>query len=226
MIHRIRIQNFKSLRDVTVDLSPVTVFVGRSGTGKTNFASAIRFLRDYLAFGPQPNFPQQQHLFKCATDPSGAIGFEVEFDVPGFTDRFVYALTPRKGIAATLRRINPTVVSLELDSLRDPQKVIVAHRLKDKILPLELRQESDGFRRFYAHLLAVYQTPPKQTQVLLTTHSPALLDQFSSEHVRVVELVDLETRIGPLAEEQREALSEELLHAGELLTVDPARLRA
>jgi len=257
MIHRIRIQNFKSLRDVTVDLSPVTVFVGRSGTGKTNFASAIRFLRDYLAFGPQPNFPQQQHLFKCATDPSGAIGFEVEFDVPGFTDRFVYALTPRKGIAATLRRINPTVVSLELDSLRDPQKVIVAHRLKDKILPLELRQESDGFRRFYAHLLAVYQTPPKQTlvfeepengiypgalelladefkaapdagrgQVLLTTHSPALLDQFSSEHIRVVELVDLETRIGPLAEEQREALSEELLHAGELLTVDPARLRA
>lgn len=226
MIHRIRIQNFKSLRDVTVDLSPVTVFVGRSGTGKTNFASAIRFLRDYLAFGPQPNFPQQQHLFKCATDPSGAIGFEVEFDVPGFTDRFVYALTPRKGIAATLRRINPTVVSLELDSLRDPQKVIVAHRLKDKILPLELRQESDGFRRFYAHLLAVYQTPPKQTLVLLTTHSPALLDQFSSEHIRVVELVDLETRIGPLAEEQREALSEELLHAGELLTVDPARLRA
>jgi hypothetical protein len=226
MIHRIRIQNFKSLRDVTVDLSPVTVFVGRSGTGKTNFASAIRFLRDYLAFGPQPNFPQQQHLFKCATDPSGAIGFEVEFDVPGFTDRFVYALTPRKGIAATLRRINPTVVSLELDSLRDPQKVIVAHRLKDKILPLELRQESDGFRRFYAHLLAVYQTPPKQTLVLLTTHSPALLDQFSSEHIRVVKLVDLETRIGPLAEEQREALSEELLHAGELLTVDPARLRA
>ena len=48
MIHQIRIQNFKSLRDVTVDLSPVTVFVGKSGTGKTNFASAIRFLRDYL----------------------------------------------------------------------------------------------------------------------------------------------------------------------------------
>ena len=51
MIHQIRIQNFKSLRDVTVDLSPVTVFVGKSGTGKTNFASAIRFLRDYLAAG-------------------------------------------------------------------------------------------------------------------------------------------------------------------------------
>ena len=43
----IRIQNFKSLRDATVDLSPVTVFIGKSGTGKTNFASAIQFLGDY-----------------------------------------------------------------------------------------------------------------------------------------------------------------------------------
>ncbi len=130
----------------------------------------------------------------------------------------------------------------------------MAHRLGDKTLTLDLRQESDGFRRFYAHLLALYQLPPKQTlvfeepengiypgalelladefkaapdadrgQVLLTTHSPALLDHFSVEQIRVVELVDLETKIGPLAEEQKEAIQEELLHAGELLTVDPAR---
>jgi len=78
MIHRIRIQNFKSLRDVTVDLSPVTVFIGKSGTGKMNFAEAIRFLRDYLSSGAR--------------------------------------------------------------------KVIVAHRLGNKTLELDLRQESDGFR--------------------------------------------------------------------------------
>jgi len=52
MIHQIRIKNFKSLRDVTVELSPVTVFIGKSGTGKTNFTSAIKFLRDCLALGP------------------------------------------------------------------------------------------------------------------------------------------------------------------------------
>ncbi len=121
----------------------------------------------------------------------------------------------------------------------------------------QLAQESDGFRRFYAHLLALYQTPPKQTllfeepengiypgalelladefkaapeadrgQVLLTTHSPALSDHFSADQIRVVELVDLETRIGPLVEEQRSAIAEELLHTGELLTVDPARVEA
>jgi hypothetical protein len=371
MIHRIRIQNFKSLRDVTVDLSPVTVLIGKSGTGKTNFASAIRFLRDILVSGAQGPLRGQEAALKCATNPTGAIGFQVEFDVPDFGDRFTYSLvfneggiahppreeslecgprtvfrqtfdpdnrprwdtepslvtppdpgpiaigrlpgleevvvaytaltagigvyafpydvlTPpskadgasgladdagnfltvlkeigsslqnmatRKGIAAALRKINPTVASVELDSIQNPQGAFVGHRLGEKTLPLELRQESDGFRRFYAHLLALYQTPPKQTlvfeepengiypgalelladefkttpeagrgQVLLTTHSPALLDHFSAEHIRVVELDErLETRIGPLAEEQKEALREELLHAGELLTVDPAR---
>ena len=375
MIHRIRIQNFKSLRDVTVDFSPVTVLIGKSGTGKTNFASAIRFLRDCLASAPQPPQGYQYALLKCATNPAGAIGFEVEFDVPGFTDRFVYSITfddqniahpprteylargahpvfrqaraggllegarwekepslisppqpgllalgrlpgleeaadaytvltaligvyafpydvlktpsrpagvagladdagnfmevlreitrslqditTRKAIPAALRRINATVASVQLDSVQSPTKVIVGHRLGEKILPLELAQESNGFRRFYAHLLALYQKPPKQTlvfeepengiylgalavlaeefqaasdagrgQVILTTHSPALLDHFSAGQIRVVELVDLETRIGPLAEEQKEALAEELLHAGELLTVDPARGQA
>ncbi|HMF38798.1 MAG TPA: hypothetical protein VKF17_19340 [Isosphaeraceae bacterium] len=33
MIHRFHVQNFKSIVDVDVDLSPVTVLVGKSGTG-------------------------------------------------------------------------------------------------------------------------------------------------------------------------------------------------
>lgn len=372
MIHSIRIQNFRSLRDVTVELSPTTVFVGKSGTGKTNFASAIRFLRDYLAAGPQ-GINQQAHTCQSATNPSGSIEFQVVFSVPEFADRFVYTLKlseqhvthpPRaesleygsqtifsqghnqaghgpqwivkpglvsvpdpgasalgrlpgieeavvahtaltagigvyvfpynvfgsngagqdnitgladtgvnylgvlkaiardlqkgiavkKTIAATLRRINETVAGIELDSHQAPHKAIVGHHSGKGTLTLELSQESDGFRRFYAHLLALYQMPPKQTlvfeepengiypgalelladefksapndnrgQVLLTTHSPTLLDHFSADQIRVVELVDLETQIGTLAEEQKDAIQEELLHAGELLTVDTAR---
>lgn len=375
MIHRIRIQNFRSLRDVTVELDPVTVLIGKSGTGKSNFVAAIRFLRDYLEQGPQGEAARKSAVHRCATNPSGRIEFEVEFDVPGFSDRFVYAIgfheqhvthslrfeslrhgesvifrqvrkersglhgsglqwekapplvsppepgplalghlpgleevviayaaltagmgvyvfpygvltnpgranaisgladdagnylqvlkvitsslhdiATRRGIAAALRQINPTIVGIELDSIQNPQSAVVAHKRGDKTLPIELREESEGFRRFYAHLLTLYQTPSKQTlifeepengiypgalgilaeefeaapgagrgQVLLTTHNPTLLDHFSAEQIRVVELVDLETRIGRLAEEQKQSLAEELLHAGELLTVDPAR---
>ncbi|MGD0896282.1 MAG: AAA family ATPase [Thermoguttaceae bacterium] len=371
MIHRIRIQNFKSLRDVTVEFSPVTVLIGKSGTGKTNLASAIGFLRDYLRAGAGGGNLQQQLLAcRCATNPSGAIEFQVVFDIPGFTLPFSYTLAfhpqhniavprlesleyggealfrqtfappsnqvkwevepailplpqpgpialgrlpgiedavmaytvlttaigiyrfpydvlkgqpsghqgtgladdggnyleamrqitsslnpeTRRSITASLRRINPTIAGVDLDSVQNPRRAVVAHHWDGKRLQLDLSQESDGFRRFYAHLLAVYQTPPKQTllfeepengiypgalsllaeefqaapgagrgQIILTTHSPALLDHFLSEQIRVVELVDLETKVGPLAEEQRESLADELLHAGELLTVDPAR---
>jgi Predicted ATPases len=46
MIKQVRITNFKSLSDVSVDLEPVTILIGRSGTGKSNFIDALRFLRD------------------------------------------------------------------------------------------------------------------------------------------------------------------------------------
>ncbi len=367
MIHQIHIQNFRSIRDVTVDLEPVTVFVGKSGSGKTNFVNAIRVLRDYLQGGPQ-TFQKVPH-WRCLTNPQ-PIEFQLRFSVPGFQKEFQYLLrlgeqgvlaealkhgektvfaqslnnmqqvvwatppalvpTPapgsvalgrlagleeavvadtalstsigvysfpyhvlagqggnghrgaatgladhgenylgvmaeiardlykseiRKAITASLRKVNATVTTVDLNNIHSPGNAVVGRRApQDKVIPIDLSQESDGFRRFYAHLLAIYQEPPKQTlifeepengiypgalsllaeeflatpgdnrgQVLLTTHSPALLDQFSPEQIRVVELVDLETRIGPLAKEQVESLKEELLQAGELLTVDLAR---
>lgn len=48
MIHRLRVHNFKSIRDVSVELGPVVVLIGRSGTGKSNFAGSLGFVRDYL----------------------------------------------------------------------------------------------------------------------------------------------------------------------------------
>lgn len=41
MIEQITVRNFKSIRSVTVNLEPVTVLIGRSGTGKSNFLGAI-----------------------------------------------------------------------------------------------------------------------------------------------------------------------------------------
>jgi predicted ATPase len=104
-------------------------------------------------------------------------------------------------------------------------------------------------------LLALYQTPPKQTllfehpemglhpgaleslfeefvacprdgrgQVILTTHSPQLLDYFKPTSIRVVDIIDFESRIGPLAPEQAGDLKDALLRPDDLLTVDPARL--
>jgi AAA domain, putative AbiEii toxin, Type IV TA system len=120
----------------------------------------------------------------------------------------------RKGLLATLKKINPSIGSIELDSVINPQRAIVGHNIAGSVLDLAPDQESDGFRRFYAHLLALYQLPPKlalvfedpenaifpgalslladefnaapredRGQVILTTHSPILLDSFEVDNV-------------------------------------------
>lgn len=280
MIHRFRVENFKSIVEVDVDLSPVTVLVGRSGTGKSNFVKALRFLRDILSsnrnlqnswsqlrpamgsdapttfcvdfsiLGVEQRFqyelsiskvgpanpPDKERLVlgdKClfhqVTDGQGSTRWLVEPELlnvpnPGaialgripsisevviaftaltsgigcyvFSDNVLCQtaklnqrtwgladdgsnylealkeivsnlqdLKVRKSIVAALQRLNPSISSVELNDLQNPSSVVVGHRFDGKTLALGLSQESDGLRRFYAHLLAIYQRPPKQTLV-------------------------------------------------------------
>ncbi|MCL2346976.1 MAG: AAA family ATPase [Planctomycetaceae bacterium] len=44
MLKRIKIQNYKSLRDVEVDLQPLTVLFGPNAVGKSNFLDALQLL--------------------------------------------------------------------------------------------------------------------------------------------------------------------------------------
>lgn len=69
--------------------------------------------------------------------------------------------TSRRRIVCSLQCINPTVNSVEVDDVLNPRNVIVGHTFKDRTLSLLLPQESVGFRKFYAHLLALFQDPPK-----------------------------------------------------------------
>lgn len=55
MIKRITIKNFRSLKDVTVDLQDVNLFIGPNNSGKSNFFKALEFLSDFRL--------EQEHLF-------------------------------------------------------------------------------------------------------------------------------------------------------------------
>lgn len=53
---RVRIRNFKSLRDFEIELKPgLNLIVGRSGSGKTNLIEAFRLLREVLKRRPVDN---------------------------------------------------------------------------------------------------------------------------------------------------------------------------
>jgi hypothetical protein len=390
MIKHIKITDFKSIRQLSLALDPVTVIIGRSGTGKSNFVQAIRFLRNYLLNPEQaPNFEWGWERIDPAGGKDPKTSIEISFSVPGSEDLYDYALnlgaiptrgnrgpisetlrvgdevifsrsfrkgpTPhgqqwswqwdkkpnvanlsqyqddkpmlgkfpslmpavdayaalssgigyyhfpttalalerqahpyteflknvpgliddagnyrdilrritqdfhrpdvRKNLLAALQRVNPSVGSVQLDSLTNTSRTIVSHKVGGQFIELPLEAESDGFRRFYAHLLALYQTPQKLTlifeepenaifpgalslladefkaaprdgrgQVIITTHSPMLLDSFDVENVRVVEMHDGKTVIGRVSDEQRAAVKNRLLTTGELLTVDQAKL--
>ena len=44
MLKRIKIQGYKSLMDLEVDLKPLSVFVGPNASGKSNFLDALQLL--------------------------------------------------------------------------------------------------------------------------------------------------------------------------------------
>jgi energy-coupling factor transporter ATP-binding protein EcfA2 len=369
MIKKLRIRNFKSLLDTQVDLSPLTVLIGRSGTGKTNFSQAIAALQALLsAAGPQPYSELIQRLGGWDNlGPAGLSDFitswEVVFDVDGVNGDFHYILevkgthdavngpvqreflsvgervlfdriggkwvsepavkvapqqsaslgwltalpeinitylTLTRGIGiydfpanvlagntgqttdlgfglksdgsnyfsvidgilgnlhalgtwreieAAIKNLSASVEAITTAPFQD-ERVTVSYSLGGQIVGLPLSRQSGGFRRFLAHLLAIYQQPPKQvvifeepengifpgaltmlgdfmkaaneklgTQFILTTHSPQLLDAFDPDCIRVVDISDEGTKIGPLAPEQRDAVKNNLLSPSELITV-------
>lgn len=48
LVRRVQIRNYKSIRHVDVSLRPLTILVGRNGSGKSNFLDALHFITDSL----------------------------------------------------------------------------------------------------------------------------------------------------------------------------------
>ncbi len=385
MITRIRIQNYRSLIDVDVQLEPLTVLIGRSGTGKSNFVGAIRALRDLLNSGDTGELP----TFRPLKSPNATLGYHINLQIPQSTDAYTYWIefsewshqhrtpcverlmfgdrmlfykrdqkwisqpqvvpqVPLEGITlgnlngvpeaalafqlltrglgcydfpgnvlqsitnssqvfgpgggfgrsigtggfvrsnggvggysdrgenylatseailddftkvkdwnALTRTLSTLNSAIQTVGITQPTRdgLIIGYKTGDKTIVMDCGNESEGFRRYLATLLALNQAPSKATilfehpehaihpgaletlanefkrhvnrgrgQIILTTHSPQFLDNFEPEQIRVVEIENQETKIGPLASEQAEGLKRKLLFPGELLTVDPARL--
>ncbi|MBN8824605.1 MAG: AAA family ATPase, partial [Spirosoma sp.] len=62
MLKRISIQNFKSLKDVTLDLQKVNLLIGPNNSGKTNFLKALEYMAKENTNQQEPEY--ERLLFK------------------------------------------------------------------------------------------------------------------------------------------------------------------
>src|SRR5437588_7136769 len=97
MIEQIRIQGFKSLAAVTVNLTPVTVLIGKSGSRISNFMEAFRFLQDALL---NRNLDQAandrggwQNVFTVTQQAPRTISFRISFRIEDIDEPFCYELS-------------------------------------------------------------------------------------------------------------------------------------
>lgn len=82
MLKQLRFKNWRSLRDVTIDLSPLTVFIGANSSGKTNIIEGIKFMRDAKLRGLMPLVAEFGYQAIQSREPldDGIVEFEFLFD--------------------------------------------------------------------------------------------------------------------------------------------------
>lgn len=157
----------------------------------------------------------------------------------------------RNEILSALRKVMPSLESVQIRSLGGLMAPVFRVRESNgKVHGFNVAQLSDGTLRVLGLLTALYQPhrpdvvaleEPEQminpgvlavlaeaieeasstSQVIVTTHSPELLDKFADPAVVLaVEMQDGVTRIGPISEDQLSAVRERLFSLGELMSVE------
>lgn len=179
MITRLRLTNFKSFADATLNAGPFTVVVGANASGKSNIRDAFRFLhgigRGYSIaeivggkYGPggQPEWAQ---LRGAANEIArfGEDNFKIEVDLLALRRRYTYKIE----IAADSKsRSGFRVISEELKS--HYTKIFTSHPggadpvdRQDDEAHLLLRMDKTGDQRKYGERVAVRPDQPALTQI-------------------------------------------------------------
>lgn len=109
----------------------------------------------------------------------------------------------------TLRALGTLVAVTQLAERRTPVSLVGIEEPETALHPAAAGALMDALREAVSH-----------TQVLVTSHSPDLLDQVDAEGLLVVVAAGGETRIAPIDEASREAIRKHLYTPGELLRLD------
>ncbi len=165
-LRRVRIKGYKSIAHCDVRFQPLTILVGRNGSGKSNFLDALAFLRDVMEL----NLPEAVRrrggwqAIACRTAETPSIEFEVE-------TAFSYAAGMTGSQADRLTATALYSLTLTSEALSGPA---IARE------SLEVSCHPGGLRAGYeleSGVLSSYRATPESQPPIALPHSAALLDK-------------------------------------------------
>jgi len=137
------IRHFKSLDNVAVSFSPITVIVGPNGVGKSNFVDALKFFRDIARDGLDHAVISREGINRIRqiyTSRPYNVGLELGFSgAEGEPDaRYELALSGREGeyrVEAERAVYDPSHDSFGFDRRKDGQLVIEGQEFEKRLAP-------------------------------------------------------------------------------------------
>jgi predicted ATPase len=100
-LRRVHIRNYKSISQVTVDLGPLTIFVGANGAGKSNFIDALAFVSECLSDSVELAFKNRGGIGAVRRRSGGHpthIGIRLAIDLPdGLVADYAFVIAAEKG---------------------------------------------------------------------------------------------------------------------------------
>jgi len=93
-LHHIKLEGFKSIKSLELDLSAINILIGANGAGKSNFISLFTFLRN-LAQGKLQTYVEQQGyanaFFHFGTKQTSSILIELDVGQNGYHAELVHS---------------------------------------------------------------------------------------------------------------------------------------
>ncbi|MEZ4448784.1 MAG: AAA family ATPase [Nannocystaceae bacterium] len=147
MLSRLRVQNFRCLRDVTVDFEPLTVLIGKNDSGKTSILDAIRVLGDTMSRPIPEVFSGVNHPEVLSwRRESKPVSWEITTDRD--QHRFLYHLQLDRSLSIKERR--SLEVDLSVEDVSAPEKYrrywsSLAYGLSPELWEIDEDEPADEF---------------------------------------------------------------------------------
>ena len=89
-LENIKVQNFKSFKNLDVSLDEFNVIIGANASGKSNFAQAFSFLRDIVTHGLDSAISLQGGLkyLRSFASPDAPVTYEITFNINALSPLF------------------------------------------------------------------------------------------------------------------------------------------